>query len=77
MNRRSPDPLDPADMSDAELAVAIQRHRRAALRGSGYLDREAQALEEELRHRAGIISEYGAPLRFAEPKPRRRWWQFW
>ena len=34
------------------------------------------SLEQELRRRAGIVSEFGAPLRFATP-PRRPWWQFW
>ena len=70
------DDADPSLMSDRELAVAIQRHRRAALRGSGYLAERGDRLEQELRRRAGIVSEFGAPLRFATP-PRRRWWQFW
>ena len=67
---------DPALMSDRELAVAIQRHRRAALRGSGYLAQRGDRLEQELRRRAGIVSEFGAPLRFASA-PRRPWWKFW
>ncbi|MET0543148.1 MAG: hypothetical protein ABWZ88_15495 [Variovorax sp.] len=71
------DETDPARMSDEELAVAIQRHRRAALRGSGYLSKRENELERELRHRAGIVSEYGAPLRFAAPPRKRRWWWFW
>jgi hypothetical protein len=70
------DDVDPALMSDGELAVAIQRHRHAALRGSGYLAERGDRLEQELRRRAGIVSEFGAPLRFATPR-KRRWWQFW
>lgn len=68
--------MDPAEMTDEELAVAIQRHRRMGLRGSGYVSKRGDELERELRRRAGIVSEYGAPLRFAEPG-RKRWWWFW
>ncbi|MBU2287383.1 MAG: hypothetical protein KKC85_13205, partial [Gammaproteobacteria bacterium] len=63
---------DPAQMSDEELAVAILSHRRAPLRGSAYLSKRADELERELRRRAGIISEYGAPLRFAQAPKKRR-----
>ena len=70
------DEIDPAQMSDEELAFAIHSHRRAALRGSGYLAKRADELEQELRRRAGIVSEFGAPLRFASPK-RRPGWCFW
>lgn len=70
------DDADPSLMSDRELATAILRHRRAALRGSGYLAQRADQLEQELRRRAGIVSEFGAPLRFAAPR-KRRWWEFW
>ncbi len=63
-------------LSDEELALAIVQQRRSALRGSGYLSRENE-LERELRRRAGIVSEYGAPLRFADPARKRRWWWFW
>ena len=68
---------DPAEMSDGELAVAIKRNRAAALRGSGYLADRSEELERELRRRAGIVSEYGAPLRFATPGRKRPWWKFW
>lgn len=77
MNRHMAEETDPATMSDEELAVAIKAHRGAALRGSGYLDKRATELERELRLRAGIVSEYGAPLRFAGPRRKRRWWWFW
>ncbi|MDB5878653.1 MAG: hypothetical protein JWQ41_2067 [Variovorax sp.] len=70
------DETDPAQMSDEELAFAIHSHRRAALRGSGYLAKRADELEQELRRRAGIVSEFGAPLRFASAK-KRPWWCFW
>jgi len=68
---------DPAEMTDEELAVAIQSYRRAALRDTGYLDVRSDELERELRRRAGIVSEYGAPLRFAGEGRKRRWWWFW
>lgn len=71
-----PEESDPALLSDEALAVAIQTHRRAALRGSGYLAQRGDALERELRRRAGIVSEFGAPLRFADSR-RRPWWRFW
>ncbi|RZL55976.1 MAG: hypothetical protein EOP70_08350 [Variovorax sp.] len=70
------DEIEPHLLTDEALAVAIQQHRRAALRGSGYTAQRGDALERELRRRAGIVSEFGAPLRFAAPR-RRPWWQFW
>ena len=76
-HRRMIDETDPTHMTDEELAVAIQRHRRSALRGSGYIGGRDNELERELRRRAGIVSEYGAPLRFAQPSRKRRWWWFW
>jgi hypothetical protein len=71
------DETDPAEMTDEQLAVAIHRHRREALRRTGYLSARANQLERELRRRAGIVSEYGAPLRFSQAQPKRRWWWFW